>query len=74
MDVLVNLNLCSTEDMLMTHSQHNPKFLSYLNSKRPNIKFTCDMENDGTILILDEIVTRNNNQLLLQTNLHRFED
>ncbi len=64
----MNLNLCSTEEMLLIpffylHTQHIPKFLSYLNSKHPNIEFTCNMENNGSIPFLDIIVTRNNNQL-----------
>ena len=45
------------------HPQHIPKFLSYLKSKHPNIEFTCETENNGSIPFLDVKVSRNNNQL-----------
>ena len=49
--------------ILFKNSQHIPKFLSYLNTKHPNIEFTCETEINSSILFLDVIVSRNNNQL-----------
>ena len=44
--------------LIFENYQHIPKFLNYLNSKHPNIEFTCDMESDGSIPFLDVFVTR----------------
>lgn len=49
--------------LIFESPQHIPLFLNYLNSKHPNIAFTCDMETDGSIPFLDVLVTRAENRL-----------
>ena len=55
--------------LIFEKSQHIPKFLNYLNSKHPNIEFTCDMESEGSIPFLDVFVTRIDNTL--RTTVYR---
>ena len=55
---------------LMFNSKDNvKKFLKYLSSRHPNIKFTCEEEKDNNILFLDISITRLNNKLT--TSLYR---
>ena len=39
--------------LLFHHESHAAKFLDYLNSKHPNIHFTCELESEGQISFLD---------------------
>ena len=48
---------------------HVKKFLRYMNSRRPNIKFTCEEEINNNISFLDISITRINNKLI--TSLYR---
>lgn len=50
-------------------SQHIPKFLNYLNSKHPNIEFTCNLETDGSIPFFYVLATHVENKL--QTAVYR---
>ena len=45
------------------------KFLRYINSRHPNIEFTCEEESNNEISSLDISVTRMNNKLT--TSLYR---
>ena len=44
--------------LIFNDASHMPKFLSYLNNKHVNIKFTSESEDNGTISFLDVKVTR----------------
>ena len=44
--------------LLFYDKSHVQKFLDYLNSKHPNIKFTFEVENSGKINFLDIHITR----------------
>ena len=44
--------------LLFNSSDHIDLFLTFLNSKHPNISFTCDIENDGILPFLDVKVKR----------------
>jgi hypothetical protein len=69
---------------LLFHSaDHVPQFLSFLNSQHPNIKFTCEIESNSTLPILDISITRKNSRFEtsvyqkptftgLFTNFHSF--
>ena len=39
--------------LIFKHSQHIPKFLSFLNSKHTNIELTCETEINGSIPFLE---------------------
>ena len=55
---------------LMLESKHHvKKFLKYMNSRHPNIQFTCEEESNHKISFLDISVTRINNKLT--TSLYR---
>ena len=55
---------------LIFNSKNNvKKFLRYLNSRHPNIKFTCEEEKDNNISFLDISITGLNNKLT--TSLYR---
>ena len=43
---------------LMFKKKDVKKFLSYMNSRRTNIKFTCKEENENKISFLDVTITR----------------
>ena len=58
--------------LLMFESRdHVKKFLRYMNSRRPNIQFTCEEESNNKIFFLDISVTRINNKLT--TSLYHKE-
>ena len=67
MNVLMNSNLHTTEDMLMAYSfcfvhriiSRNSK--NYLNSKHRNIRFTCEKEHNNCMPFLDFLITRTSN-------------
>ena len=69
MSVLYNLNLnfnCRYVDvifLMFKERDHVKKFLRYMNSCHPNIKFTFEEENNNTISFLDILITRNYNKL-----------
>ena len=42
---------------------HVKKFFKYMNSRHPNIQFTCEVESNNKIYFLDISVTRINNKL-----------
>lgn len=44
--------------VLFNDPSHVPQFLSYLNSKHPNIKFTYEIEKDSKLSFLDVLVSR----------------
>ena len=44
--------------LLFKDINHISEFLEYLNSKHPNIKFTCEVENNDTLPFLDVLVSR----------------
>ena len=52
------------DTFLIFKSQTNvQKFLEYLNSKHPNIKFTCDNEENSTLPFLDVNIKHTLNQI-----------
>ena len=46
--------------LLFKSPDHVPKFLSYLNSRHGNIKFTSEIEEDGNLAFLDVFVQKEN--------------
>ena len=71
MNVLLNSNLYTTEDMLMIMFMyvdvlfrspvHLEKFHNYLNSKHRNIRFACEKEHNNFMPFLDVLITRTTN-------------
>ena len=71
MNVLLNSNLYTTEDMLMIMFMyvdvlfrspvHLEKFYNYLNSKHRNIRFACEKEHNNFMPFLDVLITRTSN-------------
>ena len=55
--------------LLFNDQNHVTLFLDYLNSKHENIKFTCELEKDGTLPFLDVKVTRN--EAKAETSVYR---
>ena len=47
--------------LLVKAKDHVKKFFRYMNSRHPNIKFTCEEENDKKISFLDISITRTEN-------------
>ena len=45
------------------------KFLEYLNGKHPNIRFTCEIENNGKLPFLDILICKNNGNI--STSVYR---
>ena len=54
---------------MFEHKDQVQKFLRYMNSRQPNIQFTCEEESNNKISILDVSITRMNNKLV--TSLYR---
>ena len=50
--------------LLFRDKSHLPEFLNYLNAKHPNIKFTFECENNGTLSFLDTKISRENNNFV----------
>ena len=48
--------------LLFNAKDHVKKFLRYGNSRHPNIKFTCEEENDNKTSFLDISITRTENK------------
>ena len=48
--------------LLFRQADHAALFLDYLNSKHPNIKFTCEHESSGSLSFLDVNVSRSCNK------------
>ena len=48
--------------LLYKVKDHVQKFFRYMSSRHPNIKFTCEEENDNKISFLDISVTRTENK------------
>ena len=48
--------------MLFSDPSHIPLFLTYLNSRHPNIEFTHEIENNRNLNFLDICVTRNSDK------------
>ena len=55
--------------LMFESKNHVKKFLHYMNSRYPNIKFTCEEEINNNISFLDISITRVNNKLI--TSLYR---
>ena len=55
--------------LMFESRDHVKKFLKYMNSRHPNIQFTCEEESNNKISFLDISVTRINNKLT--TSLYR---
>ena len=49
--------------LLFQAKDHVKKFFRYMNSRHPNIKFTCEEGNDNKISFLDISITRTENTL-----------
>ena len=48
--------------LLSKAKDHVKKFFRYMNSRHPNIKFTCEEENENKISFLDISITRTENK------------
>ena len=55
--------------LLFNDPSHIDPFLSYLNSKHPNIKFTCEIEQNNKLSFLDTTITFHDNHF--STNTYR---
>ena len=55
--------------LIFKDPSHIHPFLDYLNSKHPNIEFTCDQEKDSQLSFLDVLVTRQGSSFI--TNVYR---
>ena len=55
--------------LLFKDPSHVNLFLNYLNSKHPNIKFTCEIEQNNKLSFLDSTIHFHNNQF--STNTYR---
>ena len=55
--------------LLFRDVEHIDLFLSYMNSKHPNIKFTKELEEDAMLSFLDVTITRINN--VFETSVFR---
>ena len=55
--------------MMLKSENHANNLLLYLNSKHPNIRFTCEMDKDRSQAFLDINVYSSNNKL--KTSIHR---
>ena len=55
--------------LMFESRDHVKKFFKYMNSRHPNIQFTCEEESNNKISFLDISVTRINNKLI--TSLYR---
>ena len=51
--------------LLFKAKDHVKNFLRYMNSRHPNIKFTCEEENDNKISFLDISITRTENKFTM---------
>ena len=51
--------------LLFKAKDHVKKFLRYWNSRHPNVKFTCEEENDDKISFLDISITRTENKFTM---------
>ena len=51
--------------LLFKAKDHVKKFLRYRNSRHPNVKFTCEEENDDKISFLDISITRTENKFTM---------
>ena len=49
--------------LLFKDPEHVPKFLTYLNSKHKNIKFTVELENNNSLPFLDTLLVRDGNHI-----------
>ena len=60
---------CYVDDifLLFKTKDHIKKFFCYMNSRHPNIKFTCEEENDNKISFLDISITRTENKFTTST-------
>lgn len=56
--------------LLFSSPNHVPLFLYYFNSRRPNIQFMSETEEQNKIPILDVHVTKKNNFLPLQSTVN----
>ena len=54
---------------MSSFENHVNNLLFYLNSKHPNIRFTCEIEKDRSLAFLDINVYRGNNKF--ETSVHR---
>ena len=54
---------------MFEHKDQVKKFLKYMNTRHPNIQFTCEEESNNKISFLDVSITRMNNKLV--TSLYR---
>lgn len=55
--------------LVFKHIAHVEKFLSFLNNQHPNIRFTKELENNGSIPFLDIMVRRAENSI--ETSVYR---
>ena len=55
--------------ILFRNHDHVKLFLDYLNSKHPNIKFTCEIENKQQLSYLDVLISRRNG--VFDTSVYR---
>ena len=57
--------------VLFRSRDHISKFHEYLNSQHPNIKFTCDIEQDDSLPFLDTLVKRSTDTGRFITSVYR---
>ena len=51
---------------------HVDQFLDYINNKHPNISFTKEIENNGSLSFLDVKVAKNLETALPETAIHIY--
>ena len=72
LDETINMSIYVDDIFLMFESRdHVKKFPKYMDSRHPNIQFTCEKESNNKISFLDISVTRINNKLTTSLSLKK---
>ena len=58
--------------LIFRHRTHIEQFLDFLNGKHQNIKFTCEIEENGKLSFLDTTVINENGKFFVLQSSHHF--